>query len=515
MQNVDVKAGAGTGVLPAPSDQDEVDLVPVRTYWTLVRQRFVRHQLAVIGAITLALIVIVATVIPLWTGDAYQKSSLQLINAGPTLSAPLGYDDIGPQHLPAPDQGDPDIADHRLPGRPDHRRHRRVRRVRGRATSAAGSTTSSCGSSTWSSACRTCSSMLMIVSFFGIRDIRVIVFAIAFAGWTTAARLVRAEFLHLREMDFVAAAKALGAPSRRIIVRHMMPGAMAPLVVACSLGRRRRDHRRVRPVVPRVRDRATADQPRPDAAGLTGILLRTTRSGSSIRALCWSPSSCVRASSATACATPSTRASESRVDRDHGDSADAHRAKAGDNLLEIQRAQDALLHPGRDRQGGRRRHFEIKYGQTLGVVGESGCGKSVTALSVMRLIGAAGRRSRGEILLDGRDLSTLATTRCARSGATQISMIFQEPMTSLNPVFTVGDQIAEAVALHQKVAAGRGLGPRDRDARAGRHPRRQAACQGVPAPAVGRHAPARDDRDGARRPTRSCSSPTSRRPRWT
>ena len=59
MQSVDVKTGAGTGVLPAPSDQDEVDLVPVRTYWTLVRQRFVRHQLAVIGAITLALIVIV------------------------------------------------------------------------------------------------------------------------------------------------------------------------------------------------------------------------------------------------------------------------------------------------------------------------------------------------------------------------------------------------------------------------------------------------------------------------
>ena len=78
--------------------------------------------------------------------------------------------------------------------------------------------------------------ILMIVAFFGIRDIRVIVIALAFAGWTTAARLVRAEFLHLREMDFVAAAKALGASSRRIITRHMLPGATAPLVVACSLG---------------------------------------------------------------------------------------------------------------------------------------------------------------------------------------------------------------------------------------------------------------------------------------
>ena len=78
--------------------------------------------------------------------------------------------------------------------------------------------------------------VLIIVSFFGIRDIRVIVLAIAFAGWTTAARLVRAEFLQLREADFVAAAKALGASPRRIIVRHMLPGAMAPLVVALSLG---------------------------------------------------------------------------------------------------------------------------------------------------------------------------------------------------------------------------------------------------------------------------------------
>jgi peptide/nickel transport system permease protein len=74
------------------------------------------------------------------------------------------------------------------------------------------------------------------VSLSGIRDIRVIVFAIGFAGWTTAARLVRAEFLGLRETDFVAAAKALGAGPRRIITRHMLPGAMAPLVVASSLG---------------------------------------------------------------------------------------------------------------------------------------------------------------------------------------------------------------------------------------------------------------------------------------
>ena len=94
-----------------------------------------------------------------------------------------------------------------------------------------------------------------------------------------------------------------------------------------------------------------------------------------------------------------------------------------------------------------------------------------------------------------------------------IAMIFQEPMTSLNPVFTIGDQISEAVMLHQDVAKSRGQGHRAIEMLAdGRHPDAGAPRQAVPARAVGRHAPARDDRDGARRAIRSCSSPTSPRP---
>jgi oligopeptide/dipeptide ABC transporter ATP-binding protein len=96
--------------------------------------------------------------------------------------------------------------------------------------------------------------------------------------------------------------------------------------------------------------------------------------------------------------------------------------------------------------------FEIKYGQTLGVVGESGCGKSITALSTMRLIERPGRIVEGEILLDGRNLLALGDEAMSEVRGNAISMIFQEPMTSLNPVFTCGDQISEAVALHQKVS---------------------------------------------------------------
>jgi len=76
----------------------------------------------------------------------------------------------------------------------------------------------------------------MLVAFFGQGDMRVIILAIGLIGWTLAARLVRAEFLHLRETDFVQAARALGASPVRIIIRHMLPSAIAPVIVAATLG---------------------------------------------------------------------------------------------------------------------------------------------------------------------------------------------------------------------------------------------------------------------------------------
>ncbi|MGD0999972.1 MAG: ABC transporter ATP-binding protein [Candidatus Brocadiia bacterium] len=97
--------------------------------------------------------------------------------------------------------------------------------------------------------------------------------------------------------------------------------------------------------------------------------------------------------------------------------------------------------------------FEIAEGETLGLVGESGCGKSVTALSILRLVDRPGQIESGEILLRGRNLLGLSTREMCGVRGGQISMIFQEPMTSLNPVFTVGNQIIEAVRLHQKKGA--------------------------------------------------------------
>ena len=96
--------------------------------------------------------------------------------------------------------------------------------------------------------------------------------------------------------------------------------------------------------------------------------------------------------------------------------------------------------------------FHIPRGQTLGFVGESGAGKSVTALSIMRLLNTPPAKiSSGEILLDNKDLLKLSEQKMQKIRGNRISMIFQEPMTSLNPVFTVGYQIVEALVLHQKL----------------------------------------------------------------
>ena len=96
--------------------------------------------------------------------------------------------------------------------------------------------------------------------------------------------------------------------------------------------------------------------------------------------------------------------------------------------------------------------LSMRRGTTMGVVGESGCGKSMTALAIMRLLPPGFEITSGQILLDGEDITHLPEARMRALRGNDISMIFQEPMTSLNPVFTVGDQIAEAVHEHQNVS---------------------------------------------------------------
>ena len=97
--------------------------------------------------------------------------------------------------------------------------------------------------------------------------------------------------------------------------------------------------------------------------------------------------------------------------------------------------------------------FSLREGRVLGLVGESGCGKTMTALSILNLVPPPGRITSGKIVFEGRDLLSLSNEEMRKVRGARISMVFQEPMTALNPVFTVGDQIGEVLTTHQAATA--------------------------------------------------------------
>ena len=227
----------GSGVPAAQTGEvDEVDLVPVQTYWQLVRRRFFQNRMAVIAMFMMATLILSAIIFPIIGGDAWYKTDL---TKGPTdpvsLSAPLGYDNLGINiffRLMKALQTSLIIG------------FFAVLIIAGIGTTV-GSISGYAGGHVDNLLMRVVDIVLslpsfflilMLVAFLGQGSAFVVIFAIGLTGWTTAARLVRAEFLRLRESDFVQAAKALGASDRRIIVRHMVPSAMAPVLVAATLG---------------------------------------------------------------------------------------------------------------------------------------------------------------------------------------------------------------------------------------------------------------------------------------
>ena len=137
--------------------------------------------------------------------------------------------------------------------------------------------------------------------------------------------------------------------------------------------------------------------------------------------------------------------------RSRAASAEASSASPSGALLEVRGLRTSFLVERRELVAVDGVSFDLQSGRTLAIVGESGCGKSVTALSIMGLVAPPGR-VQGEIVFEGSDLADLSPAEMRELRGNRLSMIFQEPMTSLNPAFTIGEQIAEVLLRHRSVS---------------------------------------------------------------
>ena len=125
--------------------------------------------------------------------------------------------------------------------------------------------------------------------------------------------------------------------------------------------------------------------------------------------------------------------------------------KNNEYLLEINNLKTSFFTHAGEVQAVRGMDFKLKKGDVLGIVGESGSGKSVTALSIMKLIDFPGRIKEGQILFNGEDITNYSESKMSNIRGNDIAMIFQDPMTSLNPVFRIRDQMVEVIQRHQKL----------------------------------------------------------------
>jgi len=222
-------------------ETDDVDRSEVRSYWQLARQRFVRHRLAVLGAIALALLIVAALVVPAIAADTIGVSASRsfappeiVSEDGELTLALLGYSRVGAnmfgQLMAATGTslmiGFAAVVIIVIIGI-----------LVGSVAGFAGGWVDNVLMRVVDVALALPGLFIIIafVAFWGA-SVWTVILAIGITGWTLAARLVRAEFLSLREADYVQAARALGASPRRIILRHMLPPALAPIIVAASLG---------------------------------------------------------------------------------------------------------------------------------------------------------------------------------------------------------------------------------------------------------------------------------------
>ena len=298
------------------------------------------------------------------------------------------------------------------------------------------------------------------------------------------ARLLRGSVLGQKENDFVLAARSVGVPRRTILASHILPNAISPVIVAATLA-----------LATAIIDAAGLGflglGPQDPSTPEWGTMLTDT-----VRYLQTAPHLAIFPGMAIVISVLGFNLIGDGLREALDPSCVA--ARSAEPLLSVRDLRVEFSTERGTVHAVNGVSFDVAAGETLGIVGESGCGKSVTALALLGILARAGRVAAGTAMFGGRDLLKLSDDELRSVRGREIAMIFQDPMTSLNPVLTIGKQIREALEAHLG-SSGDAAGKRA--ARAPRPGRYSRSCQQalrLPAPVLRRHAPAGDDRDGAR-----------------
>ncbi len=281
-------------------------------------------------------------------------------------------------------------------------------------------------------------------------------------GTAGVIRVVRSAVLSVREEPYVAAARTSGVTELRIVGRHVLPRIAGPVIVQASLFA----------AIALALQTGLAflglgiQLPAPSWGGMVGeasnlinqdawllvpsggvialTILAFGLLGDAVRDAAvegWSGTAPTRAAAATR-----TRTRQAEV------SPPAASVPSEAGVLAVQGLTVEFDGPGGPVTVVDGVSFTLQRGEVLGIVGESGCGKSVTALSLPGLLPETGRISSGRVMLDGRDLAAMSERELAGIRGSQIAMVFQEPMASLDPSFRVGAQVAETIRAHEKIS---------------------------------------------------------------
>ena len=263
-----------------------------------------------------------------------------------------------------------------------------------------------------------------------------IMIAIGIVNIPIFARLLRGSVLAQKENDFVLAARSVGVPRRTILFSHILPNSVSPLIVQATLAM------------------ATAII---DVAALGFLGLGPPDPGTPEWGTMLSDVNRYFASGPHLAIAPGHRhrARRPRLQPDRGRAARGARPQAPrpmkparEPLLSVEDLRVEFWTSRGTVYAVNGITFDIAPGETLGIVGESGCGKSVTSLALLGILSRAGKVTGGTAMFEGRDLLTLPDDALRKIRGRDIAMIFQDPMTSLNPVLTVGRQIREALETH-------------------------------------------------------------------